>query len=126
MLDSSVRKVDRVRARDSSSSIIGLGLSEGGTRVVIRHSILVVIRRGLSKVIHISYSVSYRMSNSSVNQGTGNCMGNRVGNNWVGNSYWCVGNNSMTNNSMTNNSMSNKSMTNNSMTKATTSEMLRV
>merc|ERR1719315_248407 len=111
MLDPSVREVDRVRARDSSSSIIGLRLSEVSTRVVIRHSILVVVRRGLSEVIHISYSV---------NHGTGNCMGNRVGNNWVGNSYWCVGNNSMTNNSMTNNSMANKSMT-----EATTSKKLR-
>merc|ERR1719315_731563 len=118
--DPSIREVDRVRARDSSSSIIGLRLSEVSTRIVIRHSILVVVRRGLSEVIHISYSVSYRMSNSSVNHRTGNCMGNRVGNNWVGNSYWCVGNNSMTNNSMTNNSMSYKSMT-----KASTSKKLR-
>merc|ERR1719430_709400 len=40
MLDPSIREVDRVLTRNSSSSIIRLGLGKVSTRVVIRHSIL--------------------------------------------------------------------------------------
>merc|ERR1719430_3114998 len=85
MLDPSIREVDRVLARNSSSSIIRLSLGKVSTRVVIRNSILVGVGRGLSQVIHI----------------TTNSM-----------SYW-MGNNSVTNKSTTNKSMTSKSMTNN-------------
>merc|ERR1719430_2533228 len=54
MLDPSIREVDRVKTRNSSSSIIRLSLGKVSTRVVIRHSILVGVRRGLSQVIHIT------------------------------------------------------------------------
>merc|ERR1719430_1806437 len=54
MLDPSIREVDRVRARNSSSSIIRLSLGKVRTRVVIRHSILVGVGRGLSQIIHIT------------------------------------------------------------------------
>merc|ERR1719430_58099 len=54
MLDPSIREVDRVRTRNSSSSIIRLSLGKVSTRVVIRHSILVGVGRGLSQVIHIT------------------------------------------------------------------------
>jgi len=49
MLDPSVREVDRVRARNSSGSIISLSLSKVRARVVIRHSILVVVGRGRTR-----------------------------------------------------------------------------
>merc|ERR1719430_2149145 len=62
MLDPSIRKIDRVLARNSSSSIIRLSLGKVSTRVVIRHSILVGVGRGLSQVIHITTnSMSYGM-----------------------------------------------------------------
>merc|ERR1712055_406057 len=54
MLDPSIREVDRVRARNSSSPIIRLSLGKVSTRVVIGHSILVGVGRGLSQVIHIA------------------------------------------------------------------------
>merc|ERR1719483_687108 len=49
-LDTSIRKVDRVGALYNTSTIIGLSLIEGSTRVVISNSIGVGVGRGLSKV----------------------------------------------------------------------------
>merc|ERR1719500_1825197 len=94
MLDPSIREVDRVRARNSSSSIIRLSLGKVRTRVVIRHSILVGVGRGLSQVIHI----------------TTNSM-----------SHW-VGTNQRS--SMSNNSVTNKSTANKSPTRATTNKSM--
>merc|ERR1719430_2928891 len=54
MLDPSIGEVDRVLARNSSSSIIRLSLGKVSTRVFIRHSILVGVGRGLSQIIHIT------------------------------------------------------------------------
>merc|ERR1740137_304924 len=48
MLDTSIRKVDRVGALYNTSTIIGLSLVEGSTRVVISNSIGVGVGRGLS------------------------------------------------------------------------------
>merc|ERR1719430_2484369 len=104
MLDPSIRKIDRVLARNSSSSIIRLSLGKVSTRVVIRHSILVGVGRGLSQVIHI----------------TTNSMSYGMGANQRG-----MGNNSMANKSTTNKSMGNKSTTNKSMTSKSTGEELR-
>merc|ERR1712055_489470 len=89
MLDPSIREIDRVLARNSSSSIIRLSLGKVSTRVVIRHSMLVGVGRGLSQVIHIATnSMSYGM-------GT-----NKRG----------MGNNSVANKSTANKSMTSKSM----------------
>merc|ERR1712055_586105 len=100
MLDPSIREVYRVRARHSSSSIIRLSLGKVSTRVVIRHSILVGVGRGLSQVIHITTnSMSHWMG---TNQGS-----------------------SMSNNSVANKSTANKSTTNKSMTSKSTGEELR-
>merc|ERR1712055_452259 len=117
MLDPSIRGVDRVRARNSSSSIIRLSLGKVSSRVVIRHSILVCVGRGLSQVIHI----------------TTNSMSHWMGTNQrssMSNSYRGMGNNSMANKSMANKSMTNKSttnksMANKSMTSKSTGEELR-
>jgi len=49
-LDTAVREVDRVRSLDNSSSIIGLSLVEGSSRVVISNSIVVGVGGDLSKV----------------------------------------------------------------------------
>merc|ERR1712095_189507 len=50
MLDTAIRKVDRVGTFYNTSTIIGLSLVEGSTRVVISNSIGVRVGRGLSKV----------------------------------------------------------------------------
>merc|ERR1719290_419769 len=50
MLDTTIRKVDRVGTIYNTSTIIGLSLVEGSTRVVISNSISVSVGRGLSKV----------------------------------------------------------------------------
>merc|ERR1719430_2176804 len=104
MLYPSIREVDRVRARNSSSSIIRLSLGKVRSRVVIRHSILVGVGRGLSQVIHI----------------TTNSMSH-----WMGTNQ----RSSMSNNSVANKSTANKSMakptTNKSMTSKSMGEELR-
>merc|ERR1719187_3170129 len=50
MLDTTIRKVDRVGAIYNTSTIIGLSLVEGSTRVVISNSVGVSVGRWLSKV----------------------------------------------------------------------------
>merc|ERR1712055_23881 len=115
MLDPSIREVDRVLTRNSSSSIIRLSLGKVSTRVVIRHSILVGVGRGLSQVINITTnSMSHWMG---TNQRRG------MSNNSVANKS--TASKSMTNKSTTNKSMTNKSTTNKSMTSKSTGEELR-
>merc|ERR1712055_790678 len=99
MLDPSIGEVDRVLARNSSSSIIRLSLGKVSTRVVIRHSILVGVGRGLSQVIHI----------------TTNSMSHWMGTNQRGVGNKSTANKSMANKSTTNKSMANKSTANKSM-----------
>jgi len=60
-LDTAVREVDRVRSLDDSSSIVGLSLVEGSSRVVISNSVVIVVRGDLSKV---RGSITSGMSNS--------------------------------------------------------------
>merc|ERR1712025_446447 len=88
MLDASIRKVDRVGSFNNTSTVIGLGLVESCSRVVISNSIVVAVRRHLSKV-RSSISSSNRVSNgmgSVYNRGMGkdrgsmDSMGNRVTN----------------------------------------------
>jgi len=62
MLDASIRKVDRVRSLNNASAIVGLSLVERCSRVVISNSIVVAVRRHLSKV-RSSISSSNRVSN---------------------------------------------------------------
>merc|ERR1719312_1491584 len=89
MLDTTIRKVYRVGTFDNTSSIIGLSLVEGSTRVVISNSIGVRVRGGLSKVrLSITSMVSNNwgmMDNRSMvnNRGMSNS-------NWMSNSmgYW--------------------------------------
>merc|ERR1719147_91731 len=82
MLDTTIRKVDRVGTIYNTSTIIGLSLVEGSTRVVISNSISVSVGRGLSKV-------RLGISTNSVSNNWGmvdnRSMSNR---NWVSNSYW--------------------------------------
>merc|ERR1712055_859862 len=110
MLDPSVREVDRVRARNSSGSVISLRLGEVRTRVVIRHGILVVVGRGLSQVRSsiASNSMSHRMG---TNQRSG--MSHHRS---MSNSYRGVGNNSVTNKSVASKSVTNKSVSANMTT----------
>merc|ERR1719278_89410 len=110
MLDPSIREVDRVRACNSSSSIIRLRLGKVRTRVVIRHSILVVVGRGLSQVRSsiASNSMSHRMG---TNQRSG--MSHHRS---MSNSYRGVGNNSVTNKSVASKSVTNKSVASKSVT----------
>merc|ERR1719477_458861 len=74
MLGTAIRKVDRVGTFYNTSTIIGLSLVEGSTRVVISNSIGVRVGRGLSKV-RLGISSNSMVSNRS--------MGNS---NWVSNS----------------------------------------
>merc|ERR1712038_2023974 len=77
MLGTAIRKVDRVGTFYNTSTIIGLSLVEGSTRVVISNSIGVRVGRGLSKVrLDIS-------SNSMVSNNWG-----MVDNRGMGNSNW--------------------------------------
>merc|ERR1719312_2431782 len=62
MLDTSIRKVDRVGSLNNTSAIIGLSLVESCSRVVISNSIVVAVRRHLSKV-RSSISSSNRVGN---------------------------------------------------------------
>merc|ERR1739849_44193 len=50
MLDTSIRKVDRVGSLNNTSTVIGLSLVESCSRVVISNSIVIAVRRHLSKV----------------------------------------------------------------------------
>merc|ERR1719250_609055 len=50
MLDTAIRKVDRVGTINNTSTIIGLSLVEGSTGVVISNSISVSVGRGFGKV----------------------------------------------------------------------------
>merc|ERR550519_3337379 len=81
MLGTAIRKVDRVGTFYNTSTIIGLSLVEGSTRVVISNSISVRVGRGLSKVrLGIS-------SNSMVSNNWGMVDNRSMGNsNWVSNS----------------------------------------
>merc|ERR1711887_217030 len=81
MLATAIRKVDRVGTFYNTSTIIGLSLVEGSTRVVISNSIGVRVRRGLSKV---RMGIS---SNSMVSNNWGMVDNRSMGNsNWVSNS----------------------------------------
>merc|ERR1712025_1188338 len=90
MLGTAIRKVDRVGTFYNTSTIIGLSLVEGSTRVVISNSIGVRVGRGLSKVrLGIS-------TNSMVSNNWGMVDNRSMGNsNWVSNSYWVCNSNSM-------------------------------
>merc|ERR1712038_1166291 len=93
MLGTAIRKVDRVGTFYNTSTIIGLSLVEGSTRVVISNSIGVRVGRRLSKV---------RLGISS------NSM---VSNNWGMVDNWGMGNSNWVSNSMSNSmseSMSNR------------------
>merc|ERR1711982_95630 len=81
MLGTAIRKVDRVGTFYNTSTIIGLSLVEGSTRVVISNSIGVRVGRGLSKVrLGIS-------SNSMVSNNWGMVDNRSMGNsNWMSNS----------------------------------------
>merc|ERR1719431_126828 len=116
MLGTAIRKVDRVGTFYNTSTIIGLSLVEGSTRVVISNSIGVRVGRGLSKVrLGIS-------SNSMVSNNWGmvdnRCMCNS---NWASNSHWVSYCNSMSKaNSMSESNAMSKSYTmskSNSMSK---------
>merc|ERR1719290_892890 len=63
MLDTAIRKVDRVGTFYNTSTIIGLSLVEGSTRVVISNSIGVRVGRGLSKV-RLGISTNSMVSNN--------------------------------------------------------------
>merc|ERR1712025_941081 len=74
MLDTSIRKVDRVGSLNNTSAVIGLSLVESCSRVVISNSIVVTVRRHLSKVRSSISSSSDRVSNgmgSMNNRGMG-------------------------------------------------------
>merc|ERR1719206_801136 len=71
MLDTAIGKVDRVGTFYNTSTIVGLSLVEGSTRVVISNSIGVRVRRGLSKV---------RLGISSNSMGNSNWVSNSMGN----------------------------------------------
>jgi len=62
MLDTAIRKVDRVGSLNNTSAVISLSLVESCSRVVISNSIVVAVRRHLSKV-RSSISSSNRVSN---------------------------------------------------------------
>merc|ERR1719187_2556797 len=63
MLGTAIRKVDRVGTFYNTSTIIGLSLVEGSTRVVISNSIGVRVGRGLSKV-RLGISTNSMVSNN--------------------------------------------------------------
>merc|ERR1712224_1164438 len=82
MLDTAIRKVDRVGTFYNTSTIIGLSLVEGSTRVVISNSIGVRVRRGLSKV-RLGISTNSMVSNNwgmvdNRSMGNSNRMSNSV------------------------------------------------
>merc|ERR1719420_1802796 len=82
MLGTAIRKVDRVGTFYNTSTIIGLSLVEGSTRVVISNSIGVRVGRGLSKV-------RLGISTNSMSNNWGMMDNRSMGNsNWVSNSHW--------------------------------------
>ena len=87
MLDTAIRKVDRVGTINNTSTIIGLSLVEGSTGVVISNSISVSVGRGLGKV-------RLGISTNSVSNNWG-----MVDNRSMSNSYW-VSNSNWVSNSM--------------------------
>lgn len=88
MLDTAIRKVDRVGTINNTSTIIGLSLVEGSTGVVISNSISVSVGRGFSKVRLGIYTNSVGMvDNRSMSNSYWVSNSNRVSNsNWVSNS----------------------------------------
>merc|ERR1719367_2565750 len=82
MLDTTIRKVDRVGTIYNTSTIIGLSLVEGSTRVVISNSISVSVGRGLSKV-RLGISTNSMSNNWGMVDNRSMCNSN-----WVSNSYW--------------------------------------
>merc|ERR1712124_134500 len=84
MLDTAIRKVDRVGTFYNTSTIIGLSLVEGSTRVVISNSIGVRVGRGLSKV-RLGISTNSMVSNNwgmvdNRSMGNSNRMSNSMSN----------------------------------------------
>merc|ERR1712201_29713 len=87
--DTSIRKVDRIGSLNNPSAIIGLSLVESCSRVVISNSIVVAVRRYLSKIrssiSSMSNWVSYSMGSMN-NRGMGKNRGMRKDrgsmNNW--------------------------------------------
>ena len=88
MLDTAIRKVDRVGTINNTSTIIGLSLVEGSTGVVISNSISVSVGRGFSKVrLGISTNSVGMVDNRSMSNSYWVSNSNRVSNsNWVSNS----------------------------------------
>ena len=84
MLGTAIRKVDRVGTFYNTSTIIGLSLVEGSTRVVISNSIGVRVGRDLSKV-RLGISSNSMVSNNW----------SMVDNRSMGNSNWVSYSNSM-------------------------------
>ena len=65
VLDSAIRKVDRVGSLPSSSAIVRLQSVEASSRVVIGHSVLVGVRGNLVRV-HFRHSMTHdRMTNAN-------------------------------------------------------------
>ena len=110
MLGTAIRKVDRVGTFYNTSTIIGLSLVEGSTRVVISNSIGVRVGRGLSKV-RLGISTNSMVSNNwGMVDNRSMCNSDRMSNSfWVCNSY------SMSKSNSTMKSMSKKSISKKSM-----------
>merc|ERR1712224_114207 len=88
MLDTTIRKVDRVGTIYNTSTIIGLSLVEGSTRVVISNSIGVSVGRGFSKV-RLGISTNSMSNNWGMVDNRSMCNSNWMSNShWVSNSYW--------------------------------------
>merc|ERR1712106_90751 len=89
MLDTAIRKVDRVGAFYNTGTIIGLSLVEGSTRAVISNSIGVGVGRGLS-IVRLGISTNSMVSNNwsmvdNRSMGNSNWVSNSMSN-WMGNS----------------------------------------
>merc|ERR1719347_1145087 len=82
MLGTAVREVDRVGTFYNTSTIIGLSLVEGSTRVVISNSIGVRVGRDFSKV-RLGISTNSMSNNWGMVDNRSMCNSN-----WVSNSYW--------------------------------------
>merc|ERR1711892_1450808 len=100
MLNTAIRKVDRVGAFYNTGTIIGLSLVEGSTRVVISNSIGVGVGRGLS-IVRLGISTNSMVSNNwsmvdNRSMGNSNWVSNRMSN-WVSNSMSNWVSNSMSN-----------------------------
>merc|ERR1719481_564077 len=81
-LDTTIRKVDRVGTIYNTSTIIGLSLVEGSTRVVISNSVGVSVGRWLSKV-RLGISTNSMSNNWGMVDNRSMCNSH-----WVSNSYW--------------------------------------